>query len=86
MLHWSMSVRAHPWLVFVHQLPAEPSNGRVRIWRRLQQIGAVPVKNAVYVLPNSPQAVEDFEWLRTEVVSLHRSITRLPLSDPRNRL
>jgi hypothetical protein len=62
--------RRHRWLVFVHQLPAQPSNGRVKIWRRLQQIGAVPVKNAVHVLPNTAQAMEDFEWLRTEVVAL----------------
>ena len=53
--------------MFVHQLPASPSNLRVRTWRRLQQIGAVPVKQAVYVLPNTPAAREDFEWLTTEV-------------------
>ena len=55
------------WLLFVHQLPASPSNLRVRTWRRLQQLGAVPVKQAVYVLPDTPAAREDFEWLRTEV-------------------
>jgi len=55
------------WLVFAYQLPARPSNGRVKTWRRLQQVGAVPVKNSVYVLPNTAQAMEDFEWLRTEV-------------------
>jgi len=58
---------AHRWLLFVHQLPASPSNLRVRTWRRLQQIGAVPAKQAVYVLPNTPAAREDFEWLTTEV-------------------
>ena len=58
---------AHRWLLFVHQLPASPSNLRVRTWRRLQQIGAAPVKQAVYVLPNTPAAREDFEWLTTEV-------------------
>lgn len=58
---------AHRWLLFVHQLPASPSNLRVRTWRRLQQLGAVPVKQAVYVLPDSPSAREDFEWLKTEI-------------------
>jgi hypothetical protein len=58
------------WLVFVHQFPAHPSNARVKTWRRLQQIGAVPVKNAVHVLPNTAQAAEDFEWLRAEVLAL----------------
>ena len=61
---------ARRWLVFVHQMPARPSNGRVKIWRRLQQLGAVALKNAVHVLPDSAQAVEDFEWLREEVVAL----------------
>lgn len=58
------------WLVFVHQLPAHPSNGRVKVWRRLQQIGAVALKNAVHVLPDSEQSREDFEWLREEVSAL----------------
>src|SRR5919106_3942203 len=58
---------SHRWLLFVHQLPAHPSNLRVRTWRRLQQIGAVAVKQAVYALPDSPNAREDFEWLKTEV-------------------
>ncbi len=63
--------RAEPavprWLLLVHQLPASPSNVRVRTWRRLQQLGAIAVKQAVYVLPDSPAAREDFEWLKTEI-------------------
>ncbi|MET0167923.1 MAG: chromate resistance protein ChrB domain-containing protein [Vicinamibacterales bacterium] len=58
---------AHRWLLFVHQLPPTPSNLRVRTWRRLQQIGALAVKQAVYVLPDTPNAREDFEWLKTEI-------------------
>jgi hypothetical protein len=58
---------AHRWLLFVHQLPARPSNLRVRTWRRLQQLGALAVKQAVYVLPDSPNAREDFEWLKAEI-------------------
>src|ERR687897_350193 len=55
------------WLLLVHQLPARPSNLRVRTWRRLQQLGAIAVKQAVYVLPDFPAAREDFEWLKTEI-------------------
>jgi len=55
------------WLLFVHQLPSSPSNLRVRTWRRLQQLGALPVKQAVYVLPDTPNAREDLEWLKTEI-------------------
>jgi hypothetical protein len=58
---------ARRWLLFVHQLPSHPSNLRVRTWRRLQQLGAIPIKQAVYALPDTPGAREDFEWLKTEV-------------------
>jgi hypothetical protein len=71
---------ARRWLVFVHQLPAHPSNGRVKIWRRLQQVGAVALKNAVHVLPDSAQSVEDFEWLRGEVVALGGEASLLHVS------
>ena len=55
------------WLLFIHQLPSHPSNLRVTTWRRLQQIGAIPLKQAVYALPDTPDAREDFEWLKTDV-------------------
>jgi hypothetical protein len=55
------------WLLLVHQLPSTPSNLRVRTWRRLQQLGAIAIKQAVYVLPDTPNAREDFEWLKTEI-------------------
>ena len=55
------------WLLFVHQLPTSPSNLRVKTWRRMQQLGAMALRQAVYVLPDSPSAREDFEWLKTEV-------------------
>jgi hypothetical protein len=55
------------WLLFIHQLPSHPSNLRVTTWRRLQQIGAIPLKQAVYALPDTPDAREDFEWLKSEV-------------------
>jgi hypothetical protein len=38
------------------------------MWRRLQKIGAVPVKNAVYVLPRSDQSIEDFHWIAREII------------------
>lgn len=55
------------WLLLIHQLPAQPSNLRVRTWRRLQQLGALAAKQGIYVLPDSPAAREDFEWLKTEI-------------------
>src|SRR5262245_13340518 len=55
------------WLLLLHQLPAKPAYARVKLWRRLQSLGAVAVKNAVYALPASAQAQEDFEWTLKEI-------------------
>src|SRR5829696_7902594 len=59
--------QASRWLILVHQLPAKSSNLRVRVWRRLQAMGARVLKHAVYVLPDTPAAREDFEWLKAEI-------------------
>jgi hypothetical protein len=56
------------WLLLIHQIPPKPDYLRVKIWRRLQRLGAVPVKNSVYVLPKSDQTQEDFQWVLREVV------------------
>jgi hypothetical protein len=61
-------VLAHSWLLLVHQIPAKPAYLRVKIWRRLQGIGAVAVKNAVHALPMNEETQEDFEWLLREIV------------------
>jgi hypothetical protein len=55
------------WLLLIHQIPAKPAYLRVKIWRRLQALGAVTVKNAVYALPASEQTQEDFEWVLKEI-------------------
>lgn len=57
------------WLLFVMQLPTRPAAPRIRIWRRLQQLGSIALKGSVYVLPHTAQAREDFEWLRGEVIA-----------------
>src|SRR5215203_5221762 len=59
---------AERWLLLIHQLPAKPAYPRVKVWRRLQGLGAVAVKAAVHALPASPEAQEDFEWLLREIV------------------
>lgn len=64
------NIIAGNWLLLAYQLPVRPSNARVRTWRRLQRLGAVAVKNSVYVLPNSPQAREDFEWVKAEIQAM----------------
>ena len=56
------------WLLLIHQIPPKPNYLRVKVWRRLQRLGAAAVKNSVYVLPRSEQAQEDLQWVAREIV------------------
>src|SRR4029453_11673887 len=56
------------WLLLIHQLPAKPAYARVKVWRRLQALGAVTVKGSVYALPANGETREDFAWLAKEIV------------------
>src|SRR3981189_684951 len=58
---------AASWLLLIHQLPPKPAYLRVKIWRRLQGLGAISIKGSVYVLPAGEQALEDFQWLLREI-------------------
>ncbi|MCI0518267.1 MAG: chromate resistance protein [Woeseiaceae bacterium] len=58
---------AADWLLLVYQFPAGPDSRRVKVWRRLQSVGAIAIKNSVYVLPLNEQSQEDFAWLLKEL-------------------
>ena len=57
------------WLVLIHQIPPQPNALRVKIWRRLQQVGAVAIKQSVYVMPFSEQSREDLSWTLKEIIN-----------------
>lgn len=57
------------WILLIHQLPPKPTSLRVRTWRKLQKLGAVSIKNSVYVLPYDEKTHEDFQWLKQEIES-----------------
>ena len=54
-------------LLLLVGLPPTPSSLRVRIWRRLRSLGAVPLKRSAYLLPDTPERYEDFQWLAQEI-------------------
>jgi hypothetical protein len=57
------------WLLLLYFLPARHAPARVQAWRRLQRLGAINLKNSVYVLPHTAEAREDFEWIKREVLA-----------------
>jgi hypothetical protein len=62
-----MTSEERRWLLLIHQLPPDPAYLRVRIARRMQRIGAIAIKNTVYVLPDRRSTREDFEWTVNEI-------------------
>ena len=56
------------WILLLYQLPTHPSNLRVKVWRKLQKLGAINVKSAAYVLPYKEATEEDFQWLSQEIM------------------
>ena len=56
-----------PLLLLLVGLPPSPSSLRVRVWRRLRSLGAVALKRSAYLLPDTPDRYEDFQWLAQEV-------------------
>lgn len=65
----SQADRAPRWLLLIHQIPPKPDYLRVKVRRKLHGIGAVALKNSVYVLPHGEDAMEDFHWVRRLIVS-----------------
>ena len=69
--HSSSAPDAEPgqprWLLLIHQLPPKPDYLRVKVRRRLRGIGAVPLKQTVYIVSNTAESLEDLQWLRQEI-------------------
>ena len=40
-----------PWRVITYRLPAEPSRHRVAVWRELRRLGAVPLQQGTWAVP-----------------------------------
>ena len=59
-----------PWLVLVYRIPRQPTAGRVYVWRKLKQLGALAVQDAAWVLPHTPRTQEQFQWLAAEITEL----------------
>jgi 23S rRNA C2498 (ribose-2'-O)-methylase RlmM len=58
------------WLVLVYRIPREPTAGRVYVWRKLKQLGALAWQDAVWILPAAPRTQEHVQWLAAEITEL----------------
>ena len=54
------------WFFFSFSVPSRLQGFRVKIWRRLNALGAVQIKNSIYVLPANEQTQEQLTWMGKE--------------------
>src|SRR5438876_11770419 len=57
------------WLTLLVSLPPTPTRHRVGVWRKLKRMGAVKLKGAAWILPETPETIELFQWLAQEIQS-----------------
>ena len=65
------------WLTLLMTLPPNPTRHRVGVWRKLQRMGAVRLRGAGWILPETPEKTERFQWLVQEIQSVRGEATLL---------
>src|SRR2546428_13990344 len=65
------------WLTLLPSLPPTPTRHRVGVWRKLQRMGAVKLRGAAWILPETAETTELFQWLVQEIQSFHGEATLL---------
>src|SRR2546425_12633643 len=65
------------WLTLLTSLPRTPTRHRVGVWRKLQRMGAVRLRSAGWILPETPETTELFQWLVQEIQYVRGEATLL---------
>jgi hypothetical protein len=55
------------WRVLTFRLPAEPSRHRVAVWRELRRLGAVPLQQGTWALPDGEPFDNGFEQVLSSI-------------------
>src|SRR2546426_4431826 len=55
------------WLMLLATLPPTPTRHRVGVWRKLQRMGAVRLRGSAWILPETAETTELFQWLVQEI-------------------
>src|SRR5262245_35298440 len=65
------------WLTLLTTLPPTPTRHRVGVWRKLQRMGAIRLRGSAWILPETPETTERFQWLVQEIESFRGEATLL---------
>src|SRR5712691_5988841 len=65
------------WLMLLTSLPPTPTRHRVGVWRKLQRMGAVRLRGSAWILPETTETTELFQWLVQEIEAFGGEATLL---------
>lgn len=63
----NIAVGRPEWLLLLFTLPASQASKRVEVWRKLKRLGTLSFRSSGYLLPNTPENHERFEWLSSAI-------------------
>src|SRR3989454_10286266 len=66
------------WLMLLATLPPTPTRHRVGVWRKLQRMGAVRLRGSAWILPETAETTELFQWLGQEAEAVRGEGTLVP--------
>lgn len=66
-----------PWLLLIYKIPREPAAGRVYVWRKLKQLGAIALQDATWAMPRTAKTQEQLRRLAAEIAELGGEATLL---------
>lgn len=55
------------WYVIIYKVPSSPSTARVTVWKKIKELGALPLQQSVYVLPNLPDLRDSINQLQEQI-------------------
>src|ERR1700746_1520905 len=73
----TVTVHCMRWLTLLTTLPPTPTRHRVGVWRKLQRMGAVRLRGSAWILPETAETTERFQWLVQEIQSVRGEATLL---------
>jgi hypothetical protein len=69
------------YLLFIYQVPSQPSAARVGVWRELKRVGALYLQQSVCILPEREPLLSTLQKIAERVNELHGSYHLLPLRE-----
>jgi hypothetical protein len=71
----------HNYLLFIYQVPSQPSAARVGVWRELKRLGALYLQQSVCILPQRESLLAALKKIAERVDELRGSYHLLPLRE-----